>query len=280
MIHLSDIDNFVEVAKLGNLSRAAQRLGLSQPALSHCIHRVENALEAELFFRSKKGMELTPQGKRFFEQAHTLTNQWQQLVESVHDEVNQAVGTIKLGVHTAVAQYTLPKFMPSFLNSYPKLSLQLNHGLSRHMTEKVVSSELDAAIVVNPVKHPDLVIVDLCKDVVTVWHSKQCKNLKTLMVDPALIQSQDILRKLSKKGFDFTNTIESTSLEVIAQLMVAGAGCAILPERVVKAFSQGKAVQVKNAPQFNDRICLVFRPEFKKALRGQVFIDAAKAAKY
>jgi DNA-binding transcriptional LysR family regulator len=64
---------------------------------------------------------------------------------------------------------------------------------------------------------------------------------------------------------------------VIAQLVQAGVGSAILPERVMKAFCDSSVVQVKEAPEISDRICMVYLQKFRKLKRGQVFIDFVKA---
>jgi DNA-binding transcriptional LysR family regulator len=67
--------------------------------------------------------------------------------------------------------------------------------------------------------------------------------------------------------------IESSSLEVIAQLTQAGAGCSILPERVMKAFCDNSVHQIKDSPEFSDRVCLVYLQKFRKIKRGQVLIN-------
>jgi DNA-binding transcriptional LysR family regulator len=137
----------------------------------------------------------------------------------------------------------------------------------------VVSGRLDAAIVVNPVRHPDLVIKELCQDTVRLWKIKNCINPKVLLVEPNLLQTQDIMRKLSKLNFSFEQVIESSSLEVLTHLMLSGTGYAILPERVVKSISTSKAIAEEGAPFFVDHICFVYKVEFKLSKTGKVFID-------
>ena len=72
----------------------------------------------------------------------------------------------------------------------------------------------------------------------------------------------------------FSRIVESSSLEVISQLVVNNIGVGILPERVIKAFSEQNITMVKEAPEFLDRMCLVFRSEFRKSMRGQAWIKA------
>ena len=274
MINQADLKYFLELSQTLHLTRASERLGITQPALSHCLKRLENELNCDLFTRSKKGVQLTAAGEKLKSSAGELIQQWESLKQNISNETHQAQGFIKLGVHSAVAQYTLPQFLGNFLKNNSEVEVQLTHGLSRHMTEQVISSNLDVAIAVNPVAHPDLIIKEICRDEVCLWKTKNCINDDILILEPGLLQTQDILLKLNKKGANFKRKIECSSLEVIAQLVAHGVGCGILPERVLHSFEQGKYEKIKGAPQFSDRICLVYKQEFRKLKRGQLFIES------
>jgi LysR family transcriptional regulator, cell division regulator len=280
MINQTDLKYFMELAQTKHVSRSAERLGVTQPTLSHCLKRLESTLGTELFIRSKKGIQLTAAGLRLQESAQELIAKWSEVFKSVSDEVDEVKGLIRIGCHSAVAQYILPGLIPDFLKKHHEIQLSLTHGLSRHMTEMVVSSQLDLAFVVNPTLHPDLVIKEIATDRVTFWKSKKCENPDVLFVEPSLLQTQDLLRKMNKKGLQFTRTIESSSLEVIAQLLNSGAGCAILPERVMKALCDNSVVQIKDAIEFHDRICLVYKHEFRKLKRGQALIEFASKNRF
>ncbi len=274
MINQTDLKYFLELSKSLHVSRAAERLGVTQPTLSHCLKRIEAETKTQLFIRSKKGITLTDSGRRLAERATELILKWDEVLLSAQNEVQKVAGVIRFGCHSAVAQYTLPFFLPDLLKRYPDLTFQFSHGLSRHMAEDVISQKLDAAFVVNPVAHPDLIIKDLSKDRVTLWKAKTCANPDVLIVEPSLLQTQDLLRKLQKKNLQFSRVVESSSLEVISQLVINGAGCGILPERVVKSFRDANVQAVKDAPEFQDRMCLVFKTEFRKSMRGQALIKA------
>ncbi|MCB0347524.1 MAG: LysR family transcriptional regulator, partial [Bdellovibrionales bacterium] len=264
---------FIELAKTKHVTRASERLGVTQPTLSHCLKRIEDELGVQLFVRSKRGIELTAAGLRFYDAAVELQDQWSHLVQSVQDELDLPKGLIKVGCHPAVASYTLPAFLPKLTNMYPNIRIQLQHGLSRHVTEDVISLRLDVALAVNPTPNDDLIIKEVCRDMMTLWRPKQNRKTNTLLLDPNLLQSQEILKKLGKWSSTFSNHIESSSLEVITQLLHAGVGYAILPKRVVESVHTAEVEMVKNAPIVHDRVCLVFKPEFRKTKRGRTFID-------
>lgn len=276
MINQNDLKYFIELAKSQHVSRAAERLGVSQPALSHCMKRMEQETGLSLFLRSKKGVKLTAAGQRLFESSEVLLQNWQDVILAAKNEMQEVSGVIRLGCHTAVAQYTLPKFLPGFLKSNPQVTFQLEHGLSRHINEAIISGSLDVGLVVNPVSHPDLVIKEILKDRVTFWQSRNNQNKDLLIYDPSLLQSQNLLKKLGLKKIHFKRKMESSSLEVIAQMVVAGVGCGVLPERVIQAFASEQVMILPDAPSFQDRICLVFKPEFRRMKKGQAFIDCVR----
>lgn len=276
MISQTDLKYFLELSKTLHLTRSAERLAVTQPTLSHSLKRLETEIGCELFIRSKKGLKLTSAGENLKNSADDLISRWEAIKSSTINEVQVEQGVIKLGCHPAVAQYTLKEFMPSLLKNFPKIQVQLTHGLSRHITEQVISSVLDVAFAVNPIEHPDLIIKEICQDQVSIWRAKSCKNDDVLFVDTNLVQTQNILSKLQKKGLHFNRIIESTSLEVISNLVANGVGCGAVPARVLKQYEQTKLEQIKDTPIFNDRVCLVYKNEFRRLKRGEVFIRSVK----
>lgn len=277
MIHPDAIRYFIELARTLHMSRAADRLGVTQPTLSHSLKRLEEFLGQSLFVRSKRGLKLTSAGERVLEKSQDFLQCWEGIADAVTDEVEGVKGRIRLGCHSAVAQYMLPPFLPDLLRENPEIRVTLAHGLSRHMTEMVVSGKLDVALVVNPKPHPDLVVKELGRDRVTVWIPVGCLNPDVLMIEPDLLQTQDILVKLAKKRIRFRRILETSSLEVMAQLLAAKTGAAILPERVLKAFENTGVRQMSGAPTFEDRICVIYKPEFRSLQRGKVFLEKLKS---
>ncbi len=275
----NDLENFLQVMQTLNMSRAAERVGITQPALSQSIKRLENNLGQNLFLRGKGGVKPTKAGDKLATRAKLLLEEWNKLTDEMGKDETEIRGKFNLGVHTAVAQYTLDKFMPKLLSDHKKLEFRLFHDLSRKITEDIVSFKLDFGIVVNPYPHPDLVIRELMKDEVSFWRAKkETLNNRpyneecTLLIEPDLTQTQDLLKKISKKKVFYKRTLTSASLEVIAHLTACGAGIGLLPARV--AAGEGKGIELvdKKWPKFDDRICLVFRADVQKSLAAKQII--------
>lgn len=256
----SDLTYFLEIAHLGNLTHAANRLGVSQPSLTLAMQRLEHSVGTGLFIRSRQGVKLTKAGDRLLLEARKLMSQWEELRQHTLDTMNEIRGRFVLGCHPSVACYSLPLFLPDLLTAHENLEVALEHDHSRNITHKVLTLDVDLGIVVNPESHPDLVMKQLSEDLVTLWKSKSLKNPKVLVCDPNVIQSQKLRAKLQRAGFEFTRVIESGNLEVIARMVECGVGHGILPARVAHAESRD-LIQIKNAPVLKDEIMLIYRVE-------------------
>lgn len=272
----NDILYFLELAQTLNFSRAAERIGISQPSLTTAIKRLEHTLKVELFNRNKHKVILTRAGKQLLENARQLLQLWEVTKNNCYQSETMVQGSIVLGCHPSIALYFLPTMLPNLLATYPKLEIRLRHDLSRKITEEVIDFRIDIGIVVNPIKHPNLVIKKLQTDKVTYWESTNktlaAQNATTIICDPDLLQTQWLLKAIKADTF---RIITSPSLEVIASLTEAGCGIGILPTSVVK----NKKIQPKtNMPVFNDEICLIYRHENRHIKTMQTMVKAIKDA--
>lgn len=271
---------FKTVARLGNMSRAAQELHVSQPTLTVSIRKLEETLGTVLLERSKKGVSLTPAGLQIYQYSDQMIELWEEMLREA-GSVDQAVkGTIRLGVHPSVARYTLPSLLRDLLEDNTQLNVQLYHDLSRNVLQMILDNVVDAGLVINPEKHPDLIIKELLEDEVTVWKRKGCTLNDVLIFDPSLFQVQSILEKLKRKNFRYMRQISSSNLEVIASLLSSGTGHAILPKRVATHHPFPIEEAHPEITPFKDSLCLVYRPTLKKTATGRAFIEATMKAKF
>jgi LysR family transcriptional regulator, cell division regulator len=137
-----------------------------------------------------------------------------------------------------------------------------------------------------PVRHPDLVIHELCTDDVMFWtaskpSSTQSLDSKTgvLICDFNLIQVQKLITDIQKKEQGFKRMIQSSSLEVITDLTASGVGVGILPKRVATRISVQKLRPLSDClPTFKDKICLIYRADAQKTYGSRIIADAIKTS--
>ena len=260
----TELNYFLEIAETLNLSRAAERIGVSQPALTLAVRRLEDSFGHKVLIREKTGVRLTKAGEKLAQQSRVLLGEWERIKGDSTREENEVSGRYTIGCHPSVAMYTLPYFMPQLFKEFPRLNINLVHGQSRKINEDIISFRIDFGLVVNPVPHPELVIKRLYDDVVTLWtSSKSHKNI--LICEPDLHQTTSILQQMAKRKISFDRIVHSSNLEVITGLVAGGAGVGILPTRVATRLKEFN-LKVYDSTLFHaDKICLVYRPDAQKS---------------
>lgn len=271
---MKDLENFAATAVCSTMGEAARRLGVSQPALSESIQRLEGDLRASVFYRSRSGIELTPRGRLFLGKVKSLLHSAQELEFLEKDRVVFGGQSISIGCHVTVASYSLPPMFAILKNAAPDFQIELRHDLSRNIQFEVQRGRLDVGIVINPVQVPDLVISRLERDVVAVWESSDTNLKERIIYNPNLVQSQAILKKWKNRPL---KVIETESLDLICRLVAKGLGYGIIPSRAVE-LSGEDIRQVKQLPIFKDEIALVYRPEFGRSSAERLLIEAIKSA--
>jgi LysR family transcriptional regulator, cell division regulator len=276
----SEISYFLEIASTLNLSRAAERLGISQPSLSSAVQRLETSVGTALFIRSKKGVTLTQAGKQLQIHARDLLQKWKSIKGQALASTYEVQGSYTIGCHPSVALYSLGGFLPDLMESHPQLEIKLKHDISRKITESVIRMETDIGIVVNPIRHPDLMIRKLCKDEFSFWVGEGRRKIQdfrsgeaVVICDPELLQTQDLMRNLKKSGISFHRILTSPNLEVIRTLVASGAGIGAIPGRVATSDFTQSLKRIPNAPFFHDEICILYRIENKSVRSIQVISE-------
>lgn len=272
----TDLQYFIELYNIQNISRAAERLGITQPSLSLSLKRLEDVLDLKLFIRSKSGAKPTKEADLLAKDIEKLLDDWTRVGEKAKDATHLVKGTVKIGCHASVALYAVKPWIKKLMADYKDLEVSFSHDLSRKVLEEVVSFKLDMALVINPVQHPDLVITHLLSDEVTLRKLKGKKvDETTLIYDPALTQVQTILQNLKKKKVEFARHITTPNLELAEHLVSLGVGVGVLPGKVCKAPMVDFNSSIK---PFQDKLCLVYRADIPKTKSFEVAVGAIRGA--
>lgn len=164
------------------------------------------------------------------------------------------------------------------------------HGLSRWITEQVISGEIDIGIVVNPKRHPDIVIRGLSADEVNFWVGPGKRTIQSLssgravlFCDTELVQTQVLIKRAEKSGFRFSRIIHTGDLEVVTSLVAGGAGVGILPSEVAKRNKGLSLRRIAGVQGYADTVAMITRYENRLARSVAVVASAIVAghqAKY
>jgi DNA-binding transcriptional LysR family regulator len=272
----TEVEYFVEVFQTRHISKAAIRLGVSQPTLTLSLQKLEEKLGTKLFHRTKQGVIPTEEGTLVYRKAHALLESWDEVQKGIYRSTSEIVGRFKIGCHPSVGAYVLPKFLDRLNTQAPGIEVDLVHDVSRKITEGVVSYTIDIGFVVNPMRHPDLVLKKLGDDRVLFWKRRGSGPLpKRILADVNLIQMQNILGKTHAKEFKGWKLISTPSLELIRTLTLNGQGIGILPERVAKADGVDLVPYDSSLPTYEDKIFLAYRKDALSNKAGRELIRLA-----
>lgn len=280
MLNPNDVHYFQVIAQTKNLRAAAEILHVTQPALSHALRRLEGSLGEALFERIPKGLKLTRVGSQLLEDSKAAIEAWSSLSASgkLESASLETLGALRVGMHPSVATFFAAPFLISARAASAHLGFELVHGLSRDITRMVIEGELDVAIAMNPSRSPGIIIREILTDTVALVGTKSAADSDHIIFDPALAQSQWILRAIERRGLKFRSQTHSGSLEVIRSLAESGVGVAILPLRVAGLARTKLMPVMADGPSYRDRLCFVCRPHFLKTELGRSISGAARDA--
>jgi DNA-binding transcriptional LysR family regulator len=280
MPSVAELTYFLEVSKTLNLSKAAQHLDMTQPALSRAIQNLEESVGATLLIRHAKGVKLTPAGQKVLLQINPLLQCWQNTKAQALASHHQVQGQIKLGCHSAVGLF-IHGFIAELLATYPALDIELKHATSNEITQAVIDLTIDIGIVTNPIQHPDLIISKMCDTDITLWaRTEKRKHLNTnesiLICDPDSYHTQEILKKCKSANIKFTRILKVSSIEVIASLVANGCGVGILPACFVTSLYADKLRRLPDAPFIKNDLYLIYRNEYRGIEMFKVIVKKIK----
>ena len=126
MKSLSNVTTFIQVAESQSFVQAANSLGLSAPAVSKAIAKLEEELGVKLLHRTTRSVSLTPEGERFYEGVKPLLQEMTALTTELTESLSQPQGRLKISMGAAYGRIWGTRLMPAFLKQYPKISVELS----------------------------------------------------------------------------------------------------------------------------------------------------------
>ena len=126
MKSLSNIKTFVRVAQTKSFVEAANTLGLSPPATSKAIAKLEEELAVKLLHRTTRSVSLTNEGERFYEVAQRLLEEMNDLTQELRDSLSEPHGRLKISMSAAYGRMWGTKIIAEFLRTYPQISVELS----------------------------------------------------------------------------------------------------------------------------------------------------------
>ncbi len=166
-MELTPLRYFIAIARAGHMTRAARALGVTQPALSAMLRKLETEAGAPLLDRTGRGVELTEAGRVFLRHAEEAVARADAGVRAVRELVGLQAGSLRVGGGATVTTYLLPPIVGRMRRAHPGVRFYIREAGSSAVAAAVSSGELDLGIVTLPIKGPaseDLVKSPLVTD--------------------------------------------------------------------------------------------------------------------
>ena len=265
MVNLELYRVFYMVAKCGSLTKAAEELYISQPAVSQSIKQLENQLGISLFNRTHRGMELSAQGGALIypevERALVLFNEAENRIEQMK---TSATGTIRIGASDTNLEYFLADKIVEFHERFPAVMIEMLAGFTPDTIEQLKANRCDVAFVNLPIQEEaDLQLYGNCMRLNDVFicgekykeytdHTLsllELKNLPLIMMDPNTVARRALDNFLSTLGIELKPSIEVGSWDLMKRLVVKGMGVGVIPEEYCRRrLAAGELYRLKTDP--------------------------------
>ncbi|MCA1041000.1 LysR family transcriptional regulator [Bacillus infantis] len=147
MSALSEFHLLSVLAQEMNMRKAAERLFVSQPALSQRLQSIEKEWETKLFVRSQKGLTLTPAGELVIKFANDVIAREEKVKESIGALNSEVHGTLKLAVASIVGQNWLPQVLKKYISRYPQAKISLMTGWSSEISKSLYEDQVHIGII-------------------------------------------------------------------------------------------------------------------------------------
>jgi DNA-binding transcriptional LysR family regulator len=240
-----------------NLTKAAEKLFISQPALSYRIRALEKELGVPLFLRSKSGIDLTPQGEYLVDFASKQYSQILRMKEEIQAiDSETLVGTVHLGASLVFTQYELPQIIKQFNDLYPKVKFSITSSHSSNIFTKLNNEEINVGIIRGDFKwyeeKNELFTEPICIASAYNFLINDLPDLPRIkfVTDPILYHQINQWWN-ERYSVESRNIIETSNTGTCIELLKAGVGYAIIPSLGLQDFNGYiEPIRWQNGEQF------------------------------
>lgn len=248
---LRQLEYFQMVCRLNNMTRAAERLHVAQPAISVAIQKLEEELGVQLFVRGQKQFTLTAEGRVFLTSAEDILTRTQDAILEMAEYRDLKKGTIRLGVPPMIGASMFPHIFAGFKHVYPDLELKIVEEGSLAVREMLEHEQLDLGLVITSHASALLTTQIIAKGeillCVSPFHAladettvsfERLRNEAFIMLKEDTYHRQVVLAECRKHGFEPDIVLSSSQVDTIKGLVARGVGISFLLDRVARQDEQ------------------------------------------
>ena len=274
-------------SRLKNITRAAERLRVSQPNITVAIKKLEAELGIQLFDRSQKQLSLTPEGAVFLTRIELALRNIQDAVLEVNDYKQLQKGTIKIGIPPMMGAYLFPKIFSSFQRRYSHLDVYLHEEGSVAIREQLERDELDFGIIIIPDSSSNLQLLPMARSQIVCCVPEDSdlaarkavtlqdiEERSLIMLKEGSFLRQTMLQKMKAADVTPNIVLESNQVVTILGLVASGVGNAFLLDMIARDTPGVRAIPLAT-PIYVD-VGLAWKRDRYISRAAQSFIEFSK----
>jgi LysR family transcriptional regulator, transcriptional activator of the cysJI operon len=241
-VDIRQLEMFRTVAEDGTFTRAAERLRISQSAVSRQVKLLEEELGGVLLHRGARRVSLTPAGELLLKMANRVHRDVQDVVSQISDTHALRRGSLTLAGGMTVCMYVLPGVLKKYRKLYPQVELRVVSGASDALLRKLRTHEVDLALLTLPVVAPDLDVRPVLREEMVVVAAPGHPLTRGRSVEPAslgkfpliLYESGSNTRRVldqffAEEAVHMNVAMETENVEIIKAMVAIGLGVTIVP---------------------------------------------------
>ncbi len=236
---LRSLHYFITIVEEGNISKAAKKLHLTQPPLSHAIKVLEEELGVSLFHRGSRFIELTEAGQLLYKKAKTMLEIENQSLKELNDLKKGISGSLSIGCVSSNHQFLLNNGIIEFHNKYPHVSFEIHEGNTYELLDMLDKNLIEVAIVRTPFNKEKFHYFAFdAQPMIAVYHDQYFFNmpesipLSSLASYPLIMyrRFQGLMDSLTKENhLDLTFIAKTDDARTALLWAEAGLGVALVP---------------------------------------------------
>lgn len=266
-MELKSIKFFMAVATVGNITRAAQELGIVQPALTRHINQLEEEFGVRLFSRLPRGVQLTTAGREFLEYCRRILDEVERARHELTAQGSQPRGLIALGSTTTLARVLMPTVLGKSMMELPQVSLRVVESRSVRLHEQLLTGALDIAILTNPLGSYQLSMQPLLSEpLCLVGRPEVMPRKKTLLasdltqcplvITPGMLSLVRGAQKKSRQSLKLLAEVES--IETIRSLLLSESATSVVPPTAFwEDLQTGRLMAIPLRPPIPERMLVL-----------------------
>lgn len=272
-----------------NMTKAAEKLHMTQPAVSLAIKELEAHYDVKLFDRIGRRLMITEVGQYFLQNTNQILNLFNDMENGLYDWKNQ--GSLRIGASLTIGTQLLPEYVKEFIIQHPRIDVHVMVEPSNNIEAKIIKNEIDFALIEGIPHHPALESEAYMDDYLSVicpidskWKQDEEIGLEEfvsqrfILREPGSGTREVFDLAMNEVGVVITPSWEAMSTGSLVNAVINGLGIAVLPERMVQTIIKERKVKSIKVRQlsFHRHFRIIYHKDKYLSEAAHHFIDLVR----